>query len=531
MATDTKLNLTKLDLDKSVEPDSYKEKADSLKLELQQLHRQIYEARIPVLLLFEGWEGAGKGDCVNRLLERMDPRGTRVYSFAEPSDEEKYRPFFWRYWLDIPSRGQVAVFQHSYYHWLLRERFKNGLKDKRWAAGLEAFRQFERMLADDGVLVLKFWLHIGRGEQRKRFKKWEKDPAFAFRVSKDAWAENDLYDERLAAAEEMLAATHERHAPWITVEATDRRYRRLRVVEEVVGSFRRALQKKAPEETKPGPDGAGKPLPMGAGGGTPSPATPGSGRVTKGPDPLAALDLSKRLDSGIYAESLDNFVDELRVLQHLCYTKRLPVMIVFEGSDASGKGGSIRRLTSALDPRGYNVIPIAAPEGEEKHKHYLWRFWRHVPKAGHWAIYDRSWYGRVLVERVEGFCRPADWRRAYAEIKEFERQLVRSGIVLVKFWLQVSPDEQLRRFKEREQTPEKRYKITPEDWRNREKRPQYEAAVADMVVETSTEDSPWTLVESDDKLCSRIKVLQTVAKAVRNKVRKTEGWKEGLLLP
>ncbi|MBI5883599.1 MAG: polyphosphate:AMP phosphotransferase [Elusimicrobia bacterium] len=513
MATETKVSLTKLDLDKTLEPDAYKEKMGSLMLELQRLHRQVYEARIPVLLVFEGWEGAGKGDCVNRLLERMDPRGTRVYSFMEPTDLEKYRPFFWRYWLDIPSRGQVAVFQHSYYHWLLKDRFDSCLKTKRWEAGIESFRQFERVLADDGVLILKFWMHIDRKEQKKRFKKWEKDPAFAFRVNKDAWKENDRYNERLSCAEELLAETHEKHAPWITIESNDRRHRRLRVAEEVVSAFRKALQRKAATADEPKP--------------APADAT----RVTKGPDPLAALDLSRRMDRGLYDESLDNLTDEIRVLQHLCYSKRLPVVVVFEGSDASGKGGTIRRLTSALDPRGYNVIPIAAPEGEEKHKHYLWRFWKHLPKAGHWALFDRSWYGRVLVERVEGFCRPQDWKRAYGEIREFERQMVRAGAVVVKFWLQVSPDEQLRRFKEREEVPYKRFKITPEDWRNREKKAQYDAAVTDMILETSVDGAAWTPVEADDKLCARIKVLQTVAKAVRNKVRKSDGWKEGLHLP
>ncbi|MBI4575723.1 MAG: polyphosphate:AMP phosphotransferase [Planctomycetes bacterium] len=517
MTTDTKPLLANVDLDKALGHEPYKERMDPLMLELQRLHRQIYEARIPVLLVFEGWEGAGKGDCVARLLERLDPRGTRVQTFVEPKEEESYRPFFWRYWLHVPSRGQVAVFTHCYYHWLLRGRRDGSLKTKAWEAGIEAVRQFERMLADDGVLILKFWLHVGRKEQKRRFRRWEKDPAFSFRVGKDAWAENEDYEGRLERAEEMLAATHERHAPWVVVEATDRRHRRLRVAEEVVAAFRRGVQKR-PEKSERPPEAL-------------KPSGDGVARVTKAPDPLAALDLTRRMDRGVYEEALDNHTDEVRVLQHLCYVRRVPVVIVFEGSDAGGKGGAIRRLASALDPRGYSVIPVAAPEGEEKQKHYLWRFWRHVPKAGHWAIFDRSWYGRVLVERVEGFCKAADWKRAYAEIREFERQLTGSGAVVVKFWLHVSADEQLKRFKEREEVPHKRYKITQEDWRNREKRPQYDAAVADMVVETSTEDAPWTLVEADDKLCARIKVLQTVAKAVRDQVRKSEGWKDGLHLP
>jgi polyphosphate:AMP phosphotransferase len=405
------------------------------------------------------------------------------------------------------------VYEHGWHHWLLDARLDGELKKRQWLEAIKEVQEFERLLADDGVLILKFWLQISKKEQKRRFRKWEKDPAFAFRVSRDAWRQNRRYDQRLEEAEKLLAATHSANSPWIVVEGTDRRFRRLRVVESVVQAFRQAVEKKAEASPlkKNGKNGS-------------------AARVTRGPSPLDKLDLKLRLERTAYKEAMDECADDLRILHHLCYVKRLPVVTVFEGSDAAGKGGAIRRLTSALDPRGYTVVPIAAPQGEEKEKHYLWRFWKHIPKAGHWTIYDRSWYGRVLVERVEGFCPPQAWKRAYGEIRDFERQLVQAGAVVVKFWLQTSEDEQLRRFKEREAVDYKRYKITAEDWRNREKWPQYKSAIADMLIQTSQPAAPWTIVEAEDKLWARAKVLRTVAESVEKALNDTKGWQAGIHL-
>ena len=498
--------LSGLKLDQSVGRGAYKEAAEPLKIELQRLHREIFEAKIPVLMIFDGWDGAGKGDCINLLLERMDPRGTRVHPFQEPNEEEAFRPFFWRFMNQLPSRGQVSVFEQSWYHWLLDARTEGRLKKGPWKDAARAVNETEQLLANDGTLILKFWIHIGKKEQKKRFKKWEKDSAFRFRVDQAAWRQNKRYDERLKAAEELLAATHSKAFPWTVIDGSERRYRRLRILEEVCSAFRRALSAKKHHAQAP------RPAP-GAANGAPSL------RVTKGPSPLDKLDLSVKLQEGLYRDEIDELSGELRVLQHLCYQNRLPVVLVFEGADAAGKGGAIRRLASPLDPRGYTVVPVAAPEGEEKQKHYLWRFWRRVPKAGHWTVFDRSWYGRVLVERVEGFAPPEDWKRAYGEIRDFEAQLGKWGAVVVKFWLQIGQDEQLRRFKEREAIDYKNYKITAEDWRNREKWPQYKDAIADMLIETSTAQAPWTLIEAEDKLWARAKVLRTVAKAVREALK------------
>jgi polyphosphate kinase 2 (PPK2 family) len=229
---------------------------------------------------------------------------------------------------------------------------------------------------------------------------------------------------------------------------------------------------------------------------------------------LAKLDLSLKLSEREYEKRMPALQARLHDLQAACLKKEVASVVVFEGWDAAGKGGAIRRLTPTLDPRAFEVVPVAAPKGEEAERHYLWRFWRHVPRAGALAIFDRSWYGRVLVERVEGFCSPADWRRAYGEIEEFERELAGSGIVVVKFWLHISRAEQLRRFKERDADRHKRYKIGPDDWRNRKKWPQYEAAVEEMVRRTDRPHARWVLVEAEDKRHARVRILEAVAGAL-----------------
>jgi len=230
---------------------------------------------------------------------------------------------------------------------------------------------------------------------------------------------------------------------------------------------------------------------------------------------LRSLDMSKAYTKPAYKSELEELQGRLNLLMRSPkFKKNFSLIIAYEGADAGGKGGNIRRVTAALDARFYNIIPVAAPTEEERAQPYLWRFWRHVPAKGRLTIFDRTWYGRVLVERVEGFCSEADWRRAYGEINDFEEQLVRNNILVVKFWLAISKEEQLRRFKEREKIGFKRFKITEEDWRNREKWDDYEEAVCDMVDLTSTEVAPWTIVEGNSKYYARIKVMKTLCEKV-----------------
>jgi polyphosphate kinase 2 (PPK2 family) len=231
---------------------------------------------------------------------------------------------------------------------------------------------------------------------------------------------------------------------------------------------------------------------------------------------LERIDLSQKLSREEYARELVRYQLQLRELAYQLYVRKRSLVIVFEGWDAAGKGGTIKRITERLDPRGYEVLPIAAPAGEDRTHQYMWRFWRRLvpPDEKQVLIFDRSWYGRVMVERIEGFCKEAEWRRAYREINEFERQLVDFGIILAKFWMHISQEEQLRRFELRQDTPYKSWKLTDEDWRNREKWGKYEEAVGDMLLKTSTLTAPWTIVESNDKWFGRVKTLRTLVETL-----------------
>jgi polyphosphate kinase 2 (PPK2 family) len=231
---------------------------------------------------------------------------------------------------------------------------------------------------------------------------------------------------------------------------------------------------------------------------------------------LEKVDLSKKISPEEYRKELIDYQMQLRALGYQLYVKKRSLLIIYEGWDASGKGGNIKRVTEKLDPRGYEVNSIAAPTGEDRTHHYFWRFWRRLkpPDEKQIIIFDRSWYGRVMVERVEGFCNEAAWKRAYREINEFERQLVDSGTIIVKFWIHISNDEQLRRFEERQKDPYKAWKLTNEDWRNRDKWKQYEQAVEEMLVKTSTLTAPWSIIEGNDKLYARVKTLRILVEVL-----------------
>ncbi len=372
-----------------------------------------------------------------------------------------------------------------------------------WRQAFEEIQQFERQLTDSGAVLIKFWLHIGKAEQKRRFRRLAKHPATAWRVGREERRQHRHYERWLAAVEEMLQRTDTPNAPWTVVEATHKRYVRTRVFETVLVAVQRELDRRtaAPKpRVEPVAD----------------PAAPRCGRGMV----LDRIDLSCSLDRDAYLAELAELQRRLYRLEHKMYVARIPMVIAYEGWDAAGKGGNIRRLTGGMDPRGYEVIPIAAPTQEELAHHYLWRFWRNVPKAGHIAIFDRTWYGRVLVERVEGFSSEEQWKRAYQEINEFERQLAEFGTVIVKFWLHISQEEQLRRFEARQTTPGKCWKLCDEDWRNRKKWPQYELAVLEMLERTSTTFAPWTIVEANDKHYARIKALRTVVNALEGALRK-----------
>lgn len=447
--------------------------------------------RFAVVILINGVDGAGKGETVNLLNAWMDPRHINTRAFAEPSDEERLRPAMWRYWRALPPKGRIGILFGSWYTEPILLRATRRIKTAQLDQRIEGLVRFEQMLAHEGVLLLKFWFHLSKQAQRKRLKALEKNPDTRWRVTARDWDRFDRYDDFRQASEHVLRHTSSAEAPWLVVEGTDERYRSLTVGRTVL----EALKKRLAQERR------GWRARM-----TAAPLYPRTDNL----DLLNALVLRHRLGKDEYERQVERLQGRLALLTRDKRFAGRSLVAVFEGMDAAGKGGAIRRVTEALDARQYRIVPVAAPTEEERAQPYLWRFWRHLPRQSRCTVFDRSWYGRVLVERVEGFCAEADWMRAYAEINDFEDQLVAAGAVVVKFWLQVSQEEQLKRFKERERARFKRFKITPDDWRNRKRWPAYEQAVCDMIDRTSTEIAPWTLVEADNKYFARIKVLQTL---------------------
>lgn len=497
--------LEKIDLTKNVDKKTYRTVMDESVQKLGLLQRECKAAGIPVMIVFEGMGAAGKGVQINRLIQALDPRGFDVYACNRPTEDEQLRPFLWRYWTKTPARGRIAIFDRSWYRIVQVDRFDGLTPDHSLGDAYQDILSFEKQLSEDGTVIIKFFLYIDKEEQKKRFKKLDESRETAWRVTREDWKRNKEFDKYLKINEEMLENTDTDYAPWNIVEAVDKDYGALKIITSVIDRLEYELEarKKAAEKEKAAVA-----------------ASTVRERFKNGV--LSGIDLSKTMSEEVYKENLKKLQKRLEQLHSEIYLLRIPVVIGFEGWDAGGKGGAIKRLTSQLDPRGYRVNPTAAPNDIEKVHHYLWRFWNGVPKAGHIAIFDRTWYGRVMVERIEGFCSEAEWRRAYQEINEMESHMANSGAVVLKFWLHIDKDEQERRFKERQANPLKQWKITEEDWRNREKWDQYEEAVNEMLIRTSTTYAPWIVVEGNDKRYARIKVLKTVVDALEKKIKEVK---------
>jgi polyphosphate:AMP phosphotransferase len=456
--------------------------------------------RGPVLLIVSGVDGAGRGETANTLTAWMDPRHIRVVAFGEPTPEEAVHPAPWRYWLALPPSGRLGIFMNGWYTDSIRAPLRDRIDNEKLEAHLQAIREHEQMLSDEGVVLLKFWIHLSKTEQKKRLKAMERDPRLSWRVTDDDWRAYRAYRKSYPLWETLLRETSTTAAPWYVVEGSDERYRKLTVGRILLDAMRATTRARRKSRAR-------KPA---------HPVTPVAPSAIDNIKLIRDLDLSKKLSARAYSTQLEKYEGELaRLARHKRFADR-SLVIAFEGVDAAGKGGAIRRVTGALDARQYVTVPIAAPTDEELAHPYLWRFWRSIPRRGGITLFDRSWYGRVLVERVEKLCPPGEWMRAFAEINQFEEQLTRGGVIVVKLWLQISKAEQLRRFRAREHTPFKRFKITPDDWRNRKHWNDYEIAVCDMVDRTSTILAPWTLVEAEDKRYARIKVLKTIVARIES---------------
>ena len=457
-----------------------------------------------VLVLISGQDGSGKSETINLLYEWMDPRYLTTLAFEEPTDEERERPVMWRFWHRLPPKGRIGVLSGSWYSEPIQRRIAGEMSLSRLDARIDQVNRFEAMLANEGVLVLKFWLHMTKPAQEARFKRLEADPRTAWRITPAHWESLKTYDQLQDVAGHVLRMTNTTWAPWTIVEAADDHYRSLTVGQTLLEAMHRQLA------------GAAEPA-----GPSPIPVVRADTRNV-----LSELDLDQAVAKPEYVDQLAFWQGRLAELVRDARFARRSLVCAFEGVDAAGKGGSIRRVAKAFDARAFQIVPIAAPTDEERARPYLWRFWRHIPRRGKVTIFDRSWYGRVLVERVEKLCSEADWLRAYGEINDFEHDLAEAGAIVVKFWLQISKKEQLKRFKKRENVEFKRFKITDEDWRNRKKWRAYEEAICDMIDRTSTGTVAWTLVEANDKKFARVKILRTICErieeALNNEAKEAE---------
>jgi polyphosphate:AMP phosphotransferase len=498
------------ELGRKVTREEFDAMAPQLRTELLELQQRLRSVDFPVIVLFAGVDGAGKNETVNLLNEWMDPRWIVTRAYGDPSDEERERPEYWRYWRDLPPKGKVGLFLSSWYHHPLVDRAFDTITPAEMDEQLDRIVHFEKSLADEGALIVKFWMHLSEKAQKKRLKKLEEDPLTAWQVRDSDWKHWKMYDKFADAAERLIKHTSKSHAQWHIVEGADARYRSTVVLNTLKDAIlthldgREAARKVTAELKKPSKRAkSAKPQ-----------------ALTSQPSILSSLDMTQSIEGAEYNRALQEQRGRLSKLYLKAREKGISTVLVFEGWDAAGKGGTIRRLTSALNARDCQVIPVAAPTEEERAQHYLWRFWRHLSRAGRVTVFDRSWYGRVLVERVEGFCSDEAWQRAYGEINDFEEQIVDAGNVLCKFWLHITAEEQLTRFEQRGEIEYKKWKLTDEDWRNREKWDLYEGAVNDMVEQTSTRNAPWTLVEANSKPFARVKVLTTVCDALEAGLKK-----------
>lgn len=484
----------------------FDEKEKVLRTSLLQAQRALLPAGQAVIILLAGVEGAGKGDVVNRLNAWLDSRNIETEAFWEETDEQVLRPAYWRFWRAMPARGNISIMFGSWYTRPMINRVRNRITLAEFERQLAEIAAFEHMLAQDGIILVKLWYHMSKDKVEKQLEADAKEVRIRMRASRWTSGYSKNFGKFLKAAEIALRSTDLPASPWHVVEASDTHHRDITTGQIILECMQQKLAAGSPASTvrarrkiKPKPE-------------------PGNEQTI-----LDRLDPDVRLEEADYERNLQKWQRQLYKLTWTAREQRRSLVVVMEGWDAAGKGSTIRRITAAIDARLYNVTSTGAPTDEEAAHHYLWRFWRQIPMAGYVSIYDRSWYGRVLVERVEQLASEAEWRRAYAEINLFEQQLLEHGIILMKFWLHISADEQLRRFREREQKPWKVHKLTPDDWRNREKRKAYYDAVHDMVAHTSTAAAPWQLVSANDKKYARVEVLKSLCTALRKNLQPAPG--------
>lgn len=491
--------LEKIDLKKTVSKSTYDKKFDKLVLQVGALQRQLRDTGVPVIILFEGFRGTWRSALISKVVSALDPRGYRVFSASKTTEHQKTLPFFTQFWKELPAKGQIALHHRAWY--FLKNEHDVGDKDEAaewYNVGYDDINSFEKELVLENYKIIKFFTHISKKQQEKNLKSDKGTNGSQWESLTPGGIEGIDYKAYKKVYENMLAKTDTDYAPWHIVPMEDLKTGIINVLETLVEEMKLALA--TSQKSKKSKVVAKKDKTV--------------------PDILSTYDLSKALTVEEYKEKLKTCHEKIVGLQLELFKKKISVVCAFEGWDAGGKGGAIKRLVGALDPLGYRVNPVSAPTALENSYHYLWRFWQHVPEAGEMAVFDRTWYGRVLVERVEHFASAEEWKRAYQEINEMEAQWSKHDIIVQKFWLQIDKDEQYNRFEARENDPDKTWKITEEDWRNRDKWDAYVDAVNEMLYRTDTQIAPWTVVEAKDKYYARIKVLETVIARMEKALKK-----------
>ena len=525
--------LETVDLKRRIEKEEYEKLKDELITRLVNLQQRCIREKLPVAICVDGWSAAGKGTTISKLVKDLDPRYFRVHAMHAPTETERRYHFMARYWERIGQYGTFTIFDESWYSEALEtmlvrrddgdrglevsHRFARNETDFTVHESESALRRYaesasvmERQLRADGYLIIKCFFHVSKKKQRKRLKDLMSNPTTYWRVDESDLSQNENYDAYYDAIDRFLERTDVPQGSWHVIAADNGKVRRIEFMQALVAELEPALEQHLRKKENPQHIPPKTPLP--------------ESRYTLLPMPrIETVSHDLTLDEATYEEELKREQDKLEHLQAALYLRSIPMMLVFEGWDAAGKGGAIKRVAAALDARDYRVVPSASPTPPEKQHPFLWRYWINLPKSGHIHIYDRSWYGRVMVERIEGFCTDEEWRRAYEEINDFEWEMHRCGTLMCKFWINVSQDEQLVRFNERKNDPNKAWKLTDEDWRNREKYPQYCEAIDDMLKMTSTDFAPWLIVESDDKKYARIKVLKAVNRTIEQRLKKDAG--------
>jgi polyphosphate:AMP phosphotransferase len=472
----------------------YKETLEAYQEKLSILERKARALKIPIIIVVEGWGASGKGQLINNIILPLDPRGFFVYPIKEETEEEKRLPFLWRFITKEPSDGRIAIFDRSWYRRVLNDQIDKKVKNHRLTEDLEEINSFEKLLTDNGTVIIKLFLHITKKEQSKRLDELLSKKETKWRVTDDDIKHNKQYAKYLKLSETILENTDFESSKWHIINANDFYQATLDTFKAIIETVEIEIERVEHPFVRPDID------------------------KNISTTYLSNCDLSLDIDKKDYSDALSFYQNKLAKLHNILYLKKIPVVIVFEGWDAAGKGGAIKRLTTALDPRGYQVFSTPAPTAIEKSHHYLWRFWNNIPKTGHIAIFDRSWYGRLMVEPIEGFCSKEEYDRSFLEINNFEKHLSGSGIVILKFFIHISKDEQLNRFTAREKDPLKSWKITDEDFRNREKWDEYLAAIEKMIDKTNTKYAPWTVISGNSKKYARIEILKTITERLENEI-------------